>query len=118
MIGTWSRFPAGAGTMSRLVIRWRRVMQYLLLACLLFLLFFSGLLWYSTTESFQQMVRGRLIAAIERATGGRVELGSFHAVPLRLQVEVRDLTIHGRESTREAPYAHIDSMIATSTLSP
>ncbi len=103
--------------MSRLVIRWRRVMQYLLLACLLFLLFFSGLLWYSTTASFQQMVRGRLIAAIERATEGRVELGSFHAIPLRLQVEVRDLTIHGRESAREVPYVHVDSMLATVNLS-
>src|SRR5437667_11228195 len=99
--------------MSSLVIRWRRVMRYLVLACLLFLLFFSGLLWYSTTTSFQQMVRGRLIAAIERATGGRAELGSFHAVPLRLQVEVRDLTIHGGESARDVPCARVASRLAT-----
>ncbi len=84
---------------------------------LLCLLLFSGLLWYVTTDSFQQMVRGRIIAAIERATGGRVELGSFHAIPLRLEVEVRDLTIHGRESAGDVPYAHVDRISAIVNLS-
>jgi len=53
-----------------------------------------------------------LVVAIERATGGRAELGGFRAVPLRLQVEVRDLTIHGKEAAGEQPYAHVDSMAA------
>jgi translocation and assembly module TamB len=97
--------------------RLRRIGRYLFFAGMLFLLVFAGLLWYSTTESFQEMVRGRLIAAIERATGGRAELGSFHVVPLRFQVEVRNLTIHGRESAGEVPYVHVDSMIATVNLS-
>src|SRR6266567_191987 len=91
---------------------WRKIGRYLFLGSLLCLLLFSGLLWYVTTDSFQPMVRGRIIAAIERATGGRVELGSFHAIPLRLEVEVRDLTIHGRESPGDVPYAHVDSMSA------
>src|SRR5207245_7044749 len=63
------------------------------------------------------MVRGRRCAALGRATGGRVELGSFHAIPLRLQVEVRNLTIHGRESARDVPYVHVDSLLATVNLS-
>src|ERR1700732_716166 len=58
------------------------------------------------------MGRRKLVAAIERATGGRAELGSFRAVPLRLQVEVRDLTIHGKETPGEVPYAHIDRLTA------
>ena len=62
-------------------------------------------------------MRGRLIAAVERATGGRAELGSFHVIPLRLLVEIRDLTIHGRESAGEVPYVHVDSVIALVNLS-
>jgi len=87
------------------------------MACLLLMLLLSAALWYVTTDSFQQMVRGRLIAALERATGGRVELGSFHAMPLRFQVEVRNLTIHGKEMTSELPLAHVDNLSAVVNLS-
>lgn len=90
----------------------RRLARYSLLAFLIFLLMVSALLWYITTDSFQQMVRRRLIASLEHATGGRVELGSFHVVPLRFEVEVRDLTIHGREAPTDKPLAHVDSMSA------
>ncbi|HEY4054156.1 MAG TPA: translocation/assembly module TamB domain-containing protein [Terriglobales bacterium] len=91
--------------------------RYCLMALLLLMLLVSAALWYVTTDSFQQMVRGRLIAALERATGGRVELGSFHAIPLRFQVEVRNLTIHGREAASERPLAHVDSMSAVINIS-
>ena len=90
----------------------RRLARYSLLAFLIFLLMVSVFLWYITTDSFQQMVRRRLIASLEHATGGRVELGSFHVVPLRFEVEVRDLTIHGREAATDKPLAHVDSMSA------
>src|SRR4051812_38693933 len=91
--------------------------RYCLMAFLLLMLLVSAALWYVTTDSFQQMVRGRLIAALERATGGRVELGSFHAIPLRFQVEIRNLTIHGREAASEPPLAHVDSMSAVINIS-
>jgi translocation and assembly module TamB len=97
--------------------RLARVSKYLLMSFLLFLLLVSAALWYVTTDSFQQMVRHRLIASLERATGGRVELGSFHAVPLRFRVEVQDLTIHGRESSAELPLAHVDRMSAVVNIS-
>lgn len=97
--------------------RFRRLSRYAVLALLCFLLFVSGFLWFITTDSFQQMVRRRLIASIEHATGGRVDLGSFHVVPLRFQVEVRNLTIHGREAPGELPLAHVDSMAAVVDLS-
>jgi len=93
-------------------ISWGNLGKTLLLCFLLMLLGFSALLWYITTNSFQQMARRRLVVAIERATGGRAELGGFRAVPLRLQVEVRDLTIHGKEAVGEQPYAHVDNMAA------
>jgi translocation and assembly module TamB len=72
----------------------------------------AGLGWYSTTESFRNLVRERLIASLEQMTGGRVTLGSIHVVPFHLQLEVRDLTIHGREQPGEIPYAHVNSLLA------
>lgn len=93
--------------------RLRRFGRFCLFAAVAFLLLFAGFLWYVNTDSFQRMVRGRLTSAIEQATGGRVELGSFHVVPFRFQVEIRNLTIHGRESAAEVPYVHVDSMVAT-----
>jgi translocation and assembly module TamB len=90
----------------------RRVWKYLLWLMLAGALAALGLGWYSTTESFRALVHQRLIATLERTTGGRVEVGSIHAVPFHFQVEVRDLTIHGREKPGEIPYAHADSLMA------
>jgi translocation and assembly module TamB len=92
--------------------RWRRIGKYLLSLFLAGLLVLGGLAWYVTTNSFQAMVRRRLVAEIEKITGGRVELGSFHTTPFRLRVEVRDLTIHGREKADEVPYAHVARVMA------
>ena len=97
-------------------LSWSNVFKALMMCVLLLLLGFSALLWYMTTDSFQQMARNRVVGALERATGGKVELRAFHAVPLRRQVEVRDLTIHGKESAGEQPFAHVDSMIAVINL--
>lgn len=98
--------------MSWVSISWARVGKTCLLLFLLAFLGVSVLMWYVNTASFQQIARRRLIAAIESATGGRVEVGSFKAVPLGLQVEIRDLTIHGKEAPGEQPYVHVDRMAA------
>ena len=84
----------------------------------LLLIFFCGVIflaalgWYVTSDSFQRMIRRQLIAELERATGGRVEVGSFHTSPFRLRVEVLNITIHGREGANEIPYAHVDQLLA------
>jgi translocation and assembly module TamB len=69
-------------------------------------------LWYVTTDSFQNLVRRRMVAEVERITGGRVEIGSIHTVPFHAQVEVRDITVHGREAATEVPLAHVDRLVA------
>ena len=58
--------------------------KYLRIGGLLSLLFLACLAWYVTTDAFQTMVRTRLITELENITGGRVELGSIHTVPMRL----------------------------------
>ena len=66
--------------------------------------------WYATTPQFEDMVRDRLVATLEQATGGRVELRSFHWHLIRLEFVADDLTIHGLEAPGEIPYAHIDRL--------
>ncbi|HYA25484.1 MAG TPA: hypothetical protein VEF05_15075, partial [Terriglobales bacterium] len=92
--------------------RRRRLLKYLLIIAVALLVFVGALAWYVTTDSFQAMVRHRLVAELERVTGGRVELGGFHTVPFRFQIDVRDLTIHGREQPTEVPYAHVERLLA------
>lgn len=90
----------------------RRFWRYLLITAVAGLLTLGGLGWYATTDSFQQAVRSRLVAELEHVTGGRVELGSIHTIPFHFQVDVRNLTIHGKGSPTEVPYVHIDRLVA------
>src|SRR6202140_348090 len=92
--------------------RWRTFRKYLLLVGLTALIGFGAVIWYVTTDSFQALVRRRVVAELERVTGGQVNLGGIHTIPFRFQVEMRDLTIHGREPAREVPYAHVDHVVA------
>jgi translocation and assembly module TamB len=90
----------------------RKVWKYLLLLTVAGMLALAGLAWYSTTESFQVLVHRRVVSELERITGGRVDLGSFHTSPFRLRIEAENLTIHGRETADEVPYAHVGRLVA------
>lgn len=90
----------------------RKWWRYLLIATGIGWLLAGTAAWYVTTDSFQQKVRSRLIAELERITGGRVELASIHTIPLQFRVEVRQLTIHGTEGPNQVPYAHVDRLLA------
>jgi translocation and assembly module TamB len=91
----------------------RRILWKLFLSFCVFTVIAFGLLaWYVTTDSFQQMVRRRVIASAEKITGGRVELGELHTIPFRLRVDARNLTIHGREASDQAPFLRVDRVQA------
>lgn len=92
--------------------RWRKWARYLLFAVACVLLALGGLAWYATTDSFQTMVRSRFVAEVERVTGGRVQVGGLHTVPFRFLIDIRDLTIRGREAESDAPYVHVDRVVA------
>ncbi|HWW16174.1 MAG TPA: translocation/assembly module TamB [Candidatus Dormibacteraeota bacterium] len=89
--------------------RWWKYLLFLAAAASVTVL---ALLIYVNTDSFQSLVRRRLIAEVERVTGGRVEIGSIHTTPFRLQVDVRNITVHGRESATDVPLAHVDRIVA------
>jgi translocation and assembly module TamB len=90
----------------------RRLWKLLLIAASACLLCILALILYTTTDSFQALVRRRVVAEIERITGGRAEVGTFHTVPFHMQVEVRNITVHGREAATDVPLAHADRLIA------
>jgi translocation and assembly module TamB len=90
----------------------RRRWKYLLIIAGSGVLLLLGGLWYTTTDSFQAYVRRSMVAELERITGGRAEIGSFHVVPFHMQVEVRDITVHGREAATDIPLAHADHLVA------
>lgn len=90
----------------------RRRWKYLLIATGVSIVAILGALWYTTTDSFQAYVRSRMVAEVERITGGRAQIGSFHVVPFHLQVEVRDITVHGKEAATDPPLVHADSLLA------
>jgi translocation and assembly module TamB len=77
----------------------------------LLLLLVAGIgYWYISTPQFAAKVRFKLIAVLEQATGGRVELRAFHWQLRKLAFEADDLTIHGLEAPSEIPYAHVDRL--------
>lgn len=90
----------------------RKWWKYLLVLCVLGLIAIAAGAWYMTTDSFQSYVRARIIDEIQKATGGRVEVGTYHTIPFRLQAEIRGLTIHGTEAADEVPLAHADRVVA------
>jgi translocation and assembly module TamB len=100
--------------------KWSRLRRFLFrhlpfsIAGLLVLALFTavGAYFYMSSARFENLVRGRLVAEIERATGGRVEIASFHWRLLGLQAEMDGLVIHGLEASGEAPYARVGHLRA------
>lgn len=63
---------------------------------------------YILTPEFQNKVRERVIAVLEDATGGRVELQKLHLSLWRLDIVADNLVIHGLEGPKEAPYLQVE----------
>ncbi|HXB61506.1 MAG TPA: translocation/assembly module TamB domain-containing protein [Acidobacteriaceae bacterium] len=78
----------------------------LMLALLLAVLGLAS--WYISTAEFQNKVRARIIAVLEDATGGRVELQDLHFSLWHLDAVGDHLVIHGLEGPNEAPYLQVD----------
>jgi translocation and assembly module TamB len=67
-----------------------------------------GLYFAASSAGFENFVRRRMVLRLETATGGRVEIASFHWRLLNLEAEAGGLVIHGLEAPGEAPYAQAE----------
>ncbi|HEX7961178.1 MAG TPA: translocation/assembly module TamB domain-containing protein [Terriglobales bacterium] len=72
---------------------------------------FLGTGLYLTSDSFRERIRVKVVRELEAITGGRVELGSLGWNLSRLQIDIRNLTIHGLEAPNEIPYFHADHLL-------
>ncbi len=98
--------------MTESAARPRRWWKYLLIVAGAGFAALLAVLWYITTDSFQAYVRQRLVAELQRITGGHAQVGSFHIVPFHMQIELRDITVRGSEAAGEAPLMHADHLLA------
>ncbi len=76
----------------------------------------TGIYFLMSSARFEGAVRDRLITEIEQATGGKVEIATFHWQLLRLEAEADGLVIHGRELQGEPPLGKIDRLRARVSL--
>ena len=88
---------------------------FLTLLLLIFVAIIGIFLWLSSS-AFEQIARNRIIAQLEEATGGRVEIAAFHWKPLNLDAEADDLIIHGHEPSTEDPYVRVARLHANFTI--
>ena len=61
---------------------------------------------------FYELVHRRVVDEIEKATGGRVEIGDYTFDWKRLEVRIGPVVLHGRESASEPPFVRVSSVTA------
>ena len=61
---------------------------------------------------FSELVHRRMVTEIEKATGGRVEIGYFDFDWKHLEATVGPLVLHGKESASEPPFLRVASVTA------
>src|ERR1041385_6858071 len=61
------------------------------------------------SDRFHQYVQRRIVEEIQRATGGRIELGGYTLDWHNLTAQVQQLVIHGKESPSEPPLLQVGS---------
>ncbi len=76
----------------------------------LFALLVIAIGWFLSGPTFEGIVRGRVVAELEKATGGTVELQSLQWNLSKLEIEAKGLTIHGLEPAGDVPLAHADRL--------
>ncbi len=69
-----------------------------------------GLYFEASSAGFENFIRRQMVHKLETATGGRVEIATFHWQLLSLEAEADGLVIHGLEAPNDAPYAQAESV--------
>ena len=70
----------------------------------------TGLYFWASSAGFEDLVRRQIIWRLETATGGKVEIASFHWSLRNLEASASGVVIHGLEAPNEAPYARVERL--------
>ena len=89
----------------------RKKSRKLRIAALLFVLAVLAATAYLNSKAFEQTMRTKVVQALQQATGGRVELGSFTWRVSGWEFVAQDVTIHGLEAKDQKPFVHVDKII-------
>jgi translocation and assembly module TamB len=73
----------------------------------------GGLFIWASSDSFESLVRKRMVHFLQQSTGGRAEIASFKWHLLSLDAEASGIVLHGTEGPGELPYAAIDHLHAS-----
>jgi translocation and assembly module TamB len=88
-----------------------RTRTALALCLLLFLVTASvGLYFWTNSAGFEALIRKRTIDLLEKSTGGRVDIASFHWHLMNLEADAQGIVLHGTESAGDAPYAQVERL--------
>ena len=79
-------------------------------AAILLLSAAAGLYFWASSSAFEELVRGRIVQRLETATGGRVEIASFHWSLRNLEADANGLILHGLETPSETPFARVERL--------
>jgi len=63
------------------------------------------------SDWFRETVRARVIFAVERATGGRAEIGAFHFDWRQMRTELDGFVLHGTEPANGPPLFRADAIV-------
>src|SRR5271154_848146 len=89
----------------------KKLALWLSLTCLTALFVFAGAALYVIQSNwFKEQIREKLIATVEYATGGRVELKSFQYDWHRLTAEAGGFVLRGTEPVGGPPLVSADSV--------
>lgn len=91
--------------------RRRKIFVYVAAAIAgLVLVLLSSIVLILPSDWFRDKVRARIVAEVERASGGRAEVGSFRFDWTTLTAEVAPFVLHGTEPPSEAPLFRAESV--------
>lgn len=88
--------------------KWRVLLVSLTAFSVLIVLLACASLYVSQTSWFRRQVRSHIISAIQRASGGRVEMKAFHYDWRSLTAELSGFVLHGSEPPGAPPLFRAD----------
>ncbi|MBX5495141.1 MAG: hypothetical protein IRZ15_07380, partial [Bryobacteraceae bacterium] len=88
----------------------RKILYLSSAAVALLLLLSVGVMISLQSPWLHEKVRQRIVDEVERATGGRTEIGAFRFDWKQLQAEVAPFVLHGTEPPGEAPLFRAESV--------